>query len=254
MEKTEVLDAKLQNLALNANKSYSKSAKFDAQIEKFKNSIDNVVQKTKFDNIIVDVQQKISSKRIEFAWKDLPKTYSIDRNKFDIEDTLISCNKEVKALDSIQDFCTTFKEISSLKNSYVSATNIKILFGNLIRKYDYLDKEQRWKVLIFLATAYYIDPTVLKSAMSQSISNFESLVKVVNDLRRITEPKYLWIFKKLAALKGGQQMIEDIKTETLNMVLQLEQLSSYQKCAVQELYIYVKGIDMVNMEVEDPSV
>ena len=53
---------------------------------------------------------------------------------------------------------------------------------------------------------------------------------------------------------GGQQMIEDIKTETLNTILQLEQLSSYQKCAVQELYIYVKGIDMVNMEVEDPSV
>ena len=59
------------------------------------------------------------------------------------------------------------------------------------------------------------------------MSDFESIVKIVNDLRKFIEPKYLWIFQRLATLKGGHEMISDIKVETLNMVLQCKELSSF---------------------------
>ena len=180
--------------------------------------------------------------RIEIAWKDLPKTEAIDRNKFDIEDTLSSHNFNFDTLDAIEELCSTFKEISSLRNEFISASNIKKLFGNLIKQYDFLEKEQKWKVFIIWATKYYVDSELLKKIMMQNFSDFESLVRTVNDLRKITEPKYLWIFEKLAKLKGGQEMIADIKIETLNMVLECTELSSFQRSAVQEMNNYVNAI------------
>ena len=110
--------------------------------------------------------------------------------------------------------------------------------------YDYLDQDQKRKLLVVLATKYYVEASVLNKALSQRVSDFESIVKIVNDLRKFIEPKYLWIFQRLATLKGGHEMISDIKVETLNMVLQCKELSSFQNLAVKEMYDYLKCIEI----------
>ena len=67
----------------------------------------------------------------------------------------------------------------------------------------------------------------LKQLMNQNVSDFESLVKTVNDLKISIQPKYLWMFEKLSKIKGGCQIIGDIKNQVLNMVLQCKDLSSF---------------------------
>ena len=119
----------------------------------------------------------------------MPKTEAIDRNKLDYEDMSTICpNIDSEILDLIDDICNIFKEISSLRNRYKSAANVKKLFGHLITQFDILEKEQKWKVFIVLSTKYYINVELFKEKISQDMCDFESLVKTVNDVRKVIEP------------------------------------------------------------------
>lgn len=173
----------------------------------------------------------------------MPNTEAIDRNKLDFEDISV-LSSDFEIIDLVGDVCETFKNISSLKNRDISSTTVKNLFGHLIKQYDMLEMEQKWNVFVFLSTNFYINPAKLKEKMSQNIFDFESLVKTVNDLRKIIEPEYLWILNKLSTLKGGRDMLKDMKNESLNMILQCEYVSSLQKSAVHEMNEYLNSINI----------
>ena len=135
---------------------------------------------------IVKILQSLSRSKNGYAWKDLPSTEAIDRNTFDYEPTSLNPNYEIS--DDIEEIMNIFQELSGLKNHFISAAKSKEMFGNLIKQYDFLEKEQKWKVFIIWATKYYVEISHLKQLMNQNVSDFESLVKTVNDLRRAIEP------------------------------------------------------------------
>ena len=177
----------------------------------------------------------------------MPATDSIDRNKFDYGDGDV--NFHFNEETAVDDIIEAFKDILKLKNRFISAADVKKLFGKLIRLYRILEKEQKSIVLINWATEFYVDPSVLKQTMNQNITDFTSLAKIVNDLKAAIEPQYMWIFRKMSSLTGGQEMIKDIQEEVLTMFLKCPEMTFSQKLAVNELRDNLKTIQPVKSEV-----
>ena len=178
--------------------------------------------------------------------KETPSTDSINRNKFDYGDDVNFHFNEETAVDDIFE---TFKEIHKLKNRFISAAVVKKLFGKLMRLYRILETEQKSIVLINWATEFYVDPSVLKQAMNQNITDFTSLAKIVNDFKAAIEPQYMWIFRKMSSLTGGQEMIKDIQEQVLNMFLCCPEMTLFQKIGIGELRDNLKTIQPVKSEV-----
>ena len=63
----------------------------------------------------------------------MPSTDSIDRNKFDYGDGDV--NFHFNEETAVDDIFQTFKEILKLKNRFISAADVKKLFGKVIRLY-----------------------------------------------------------------------------------------------------------------------
>ena len=123
------------------------------------------------------------------------------------------------------------------------------MFGKLILLYKSLSEAQKNVVLLKWANGYYVDGTVLKEKMSQDIKDFKSLAIVVNDLKDALEPKYMWIFRKISTLKGGQEFIQEIYDEILSMFLRCPEMSLFQKIAINELKDNIKTIQSVKSDV-----
>ena len=175
----------------------------------------------------------------------MPSTDSIDRNKFDYGEVNFHFNEET----AVERIIETFKEIHKLKKRFISAADVKKLFGKLIRLYRILEKEEKNVVILNWATEYYVNPSVLKETMMQNINDFQSLAKTVNDLKMAIEPQYMWIFRKLSSLTGGQEMIKDIQEQVLNMFLCCPEMTHFQKIGISELRDNLKTIQPVKSEV-----
>ena len=179
------------------------------------------------------------------AWKDLPETVCIDRNQYDYGETELSLNNSPTL---VEDILEIFTKIHKLRNRFTAA-NAKELFGDLIKHYKALDEVQMNVVLMKWAQDYYVDVSVLKKKMSQSIDDFKDLAITVNDLKEAIEPQYMWIFRKLSNVIGGPEMIKDIQDQILKMFLRCTAMSYFQKLAICELRDHLKTIETVKSEV-----
>ena len=132
-------------------------------------------------------------------WRDQPKTEEIDRNKYDYGET----EYEIDPATAVDDILETFSKIHKLRNRFISAADVKDLFGKLIKLYRNLDEVQKNVILVHWATEYYVDASVLRKKMNQSIEGFKSLAIIVNELKTAIEPQYMWIFRRLSTLIGS---------------------------------------------------
>ena len=178
------------------------------------------------------------------AWKDLPDTECINRNRYDYGET----DLDPPTTTPVEDILEIFKQIHKLKNRF-SAANAQQLLGDLIKHYKVLNYVQKNIVLTNWAREYYVDRSALKEKMNQSIDDFKSLAATVNDLKNVIEPQYMWIFRKMSNVIGGQEMIQNIKDEILRIFLQCPGMSFFQKLALSELRDNLKSIDSVKCEV-----
>ena len=181
------------------------------------------------------------------AWRDLPETECIDRNQYDFGETEI-VNNFNDSPSLIEDICELFKDIYKLRNRF-SAANSKQLLGDLIKQYRALNEVQKNVVLMKWAQHYYVDSSVLKEKMNQNIDDFKSLAQTVNDLKNAIEPRYMWIFRQLSNVRGGQEMMQDIQDEVLQMFLRCPDMSYFQKLAINELRDNLKSITSAQNEV-----
>ena len=61
--------------------------------------------------------------------------------------------------------------------------------------------------------------------MNQQITDFETLVKISNDLKNAIQPQYKWVFENLSTFHGGHEFLSMIKTKLSNMFLHLSEIS-----------------------------
>ena len=98
--------------------------------------------------------------------------------------------------------------------------------------------------MINWATKHYIDQAVLSEKMFQNISNFESLVKISNDLKNALEPQYMYVFNELSRIQGGYELLQNIQKEILDMFLQCQDMSDVQKLALKQMSENIKTIQL----------
>ena len=166
----------------------------------------------------------------------MPNTENIDRNAFNYDYS--------EENDSFEEICSDFKEFLQSKNRFISGSAKTKLLQGITHHYKSIITEQKHLLLINWATEHYIDQAVLCEKMSQNISNFESLVKISNDLKNALEPQYMYVFNELSRIQGGYELLQNIQKEILDMFLQCQDMSDVQKLALKQMSENIKTIQL----------
>ena len=171
------------------------------------------------------------------VFRELPKTDSIDLNNFDKEakemDITVDENyEEIYVNDPVQLVFHTVKELLSHRNRRSSKETLGKLSEDFIQRYESLDKHQKNVVLIKIASSHYINVVDLKDKVT-SIQGPESMMKSENEIRKILEPSYQWIFERLSKVpECGPTTLDELQKHLSNVYENIPYLSSHQKTAI----------------------